>query len=85
MLEMPIQNRLKVLIAEKEIRENRKLSYRTIADETGISLSIISSYVSQKVNRFDGQTLEKLCRYFVVQPGDLLIFSDDPPAPKKKK
>ena len=82
---MAIYNKLKVLIAEKEIKENRRLSYRTISEETGISLSILTSYATQKTNRFDGQTLERLCNYFVCQPGDLLIHANNPPSPKKKK
>lgn len=81
---MPILNKLRVLIAEKEVAENRKLSYRQIATEANVSLSILSSYATQKVNRFDGETLEKLCRYFRVQPGDLLVLSDVHPQDKSK-
>lgn len=86
---MPILNKLRVLIAQKEVAENRRLSYRQIASEANVSLSILSSYAMQKVNRFDGETLEKLCRYFNVQPGDLLVLSDvtphkTPPTKKQK-
>lgn len=89
MLNMPILNKLRVLIAQKEVAENRRLSYRQIASEANVSLSILSAYAMQKVNRFDGDTLEKLCRYFSVQPGDLLVLSDvspqeTPPAKKQK-
>ena len=79
MRNMPILNKLRVLIAQKEVAENRRLSYRQIASEAKVSLSILSSYAMQKVNRFDGETLEKLCRYFNVQPGDLLVLSDVSP------
>lgn len=84
MLDMAIYNKLKILIAEKELRENRKLSYRMVADEANIPVSVLSLYTAQKVKRFDSETLQKLCRYFGIQPGELLVFSDDPPAPKKK-
>jgi putative transcriptional regulator len=77
MIEMPIQNKIKILIAEKEYREGRKLSYRTIAEEADISLSVLQDYVSQKVRRFDIQTLQKLCEYFACQPGDLLEYVPD--------
>jgi predicted transcriptional regulator len=60
MLDMPIKNKLKILISEKEYRENRKLSYRTIAQEAKIPLSVLSDYTSQHVRRFDVNTLEKL-------------------------
>jgi putative transcriptional regulator len=84
MVHMAIYNKLKVLIAEKEIRENRKLSYRIVAQEAGIPLSVLTLYTSQKVRRFDIETLQKLCRYFDCQPGDLLVFADDPPQAKQK-
>ena len=83
--DMAIYNKLKVLMAEKEIREGRKLSYKTLASEAGIPVSVLTVYAGQKVKRIDIQTLEKLCRYFGVQPGDLLIFADNPPAPNSKK
>jgi len=88
MFDMTIYNKIKVLIAEKEIREGRKLSYRIVAQESDIPLSVLTLYTAQKVKRFDGQTLEKLCTYFKCQPGDLLIHTDSPPhlpQPKKKK
>lgn len=85
MLNMAIYNKLKVLLAEKELREGRKLSHRTVAQEAGIPLSVLTLYMSQKVRRFDVETLQKLCKYFGVQPGELLIYSEDPPSSTKKK
>lgn len=78
---MPIFNRLKILIAEKELRENRKLTYRTIAEETGISTATLTLYMSQKADRIDLTTLATLCKYLGVQPGDLLIYTEHPPTP----
>lgn len=79
MFTMAIYNRLKILIAEKEFREKRKLTYRTISDETGISTTTLTLYMSQKGDRIDLNTLETLCKYFNCQPGDILIYSDTPP------
>lgn len=83
--QMPIYNKLKILIANKENLESRKLSYRTVAQEAGIPLSVLTEYTGQRVRRFDINTLEKLCRYFGVQPGDLLGFTDTPKNNKKVK
>jgi len=82
--DMTIYNKLKIIIAQKEFNEGRKLTYRTISKETGISTTTLTKYINQG-GGIDSGTLEKLCRYFDCQPGDLLIFSDDAPAPKKKK
>jgi putative transcriptional regulator len=77
---MAIYNRLKILIAEKELREKRKLTYRTLAQETGISTATLTLYMSQKADRVDLTTLATLCEYFDVQPGEILIYSKEPPA-----
>jgi putative transcriptional regulator len=88
--DMAIQNRLKVLLAEKELRENRKLTYRTVAAETGLAIDTLTAYMTQRVNRFDKSTLETLCDYLYCDVGDLLSYSKDedtdeaPPAKKKK-
>lgn len=78
---MPIQNRLKVLMAEKSLREKRRLTYREVSQEADIPKSVLSLYVAQKVRRFDIETLEKLCKYFNIQPGDLLFYEE----PEKTK
>ena len=83
--DMAIYNRLKILIAEKEFRENRKLTYRTVAEETGLSIGTLTVYMTQRVNRFDSSTLQTFCKYFDCQPGDILTYSENPPPTKDKK
>jgi putative transcriptional regulator len=83
MLDMAIYNKLKIKIAEKEFKENRKLTYRTISQETGISTTTLTKYINQG-GGIDPGTLEKLCEYFQCQPGDLLVYSPDPPLSKQK-
>lgn len=88
--DMAIQNRLKILISEKEFREGRKLTYRTVAQETGLNMSTLTAYMTQRVNRFDKSTLETLCKYLSCDVGDILKYSadlpDNPrPKPKNKK
>lgn len=74
---MPIQNRLKVIWAEKEIRDGKKLSYKQVSEDTGIPISVLTRYVSQKTRRYDIETLEKLCEYFECSPGDLIIYTPE--------
>jgi putative transcriptional regulator len=85
LLDMAIQNRLKVLLAEKELRENRKLTYRTVAKETGLAIGTLTAYMTQQVNRFDKSTLETLCEYLSCDVGDLLSYSPDSPDRSNKK
>ena len=73
---MPIHNRLKIVWAEKEIREGKKLSYKQVAKDTGIPISVLTRYTSQQVKRFDVETLEKLCVYFDVKDiGEILSYT----------
>jgi putative transcriptional regulator len=84
LLDRAIQNRLKVLLAEKELRENRKLTYRTVAKETGLAIDTLTAYMKQRVNCFDKSTLETLCQYLSCDVGDLLKYSADDPKPNQK-
>jgi putative transcriptional regulator len=74
---MVIRNRVKILIAEKEHHENRKLTYRTISQETGISTSTLTAFMSQKVESYASSTIEKLCQYFNCLPGDIIEYVPD--------
>ncbi len=72
-----IRSRLKVLIAEKEVAEHRKISYEDIQKATGISTSALSSLANSDTTRFFENTLTKLCEYFNCQVGDLLVYVPD--------
>jgi putative transcriptional regulator len=84
-VDMTIQNRLKVLLAEKELRENRKLTYRAVSKETGLAIGTLTEYMTQRVRRFDKSTLETLCQYLSCDVGDLMKYSADDTQPKKTK
>lgn len=84
LFDMTIQNRLKVLLAEKELRENRKLTYRKVAEETGLAIGTLTAYMTQNVNRFDRSTLETLCNYLDCNVGDLLNYSPDDHSKKRR-
>ena len=74
---MTIKNRFRILLAEKETREGRRLSYRTVSEETGLSTSTLSSYGTQTVTNFTANTIETLCAYFGCEVGDLLYIDRD--------
>ena len=72
-----IENRFKVLLAEKETRERRSWSYRQIREATGVSLHTLSQYAQNKVTRFDAHIIEALCVFFDCEVGDLLVRVED--------
>jgi putative transcriptional regulator len=71
---MAIKTRLKILIAEKEVKENRKLTLRTISEEAGVSTNSLTAYNNQDVVRFDAPVLEAFCKYFNCGVGDILFY-----------
>lgn len=74
-----IYSALKQLIAKKEIEERRKISYRTISKETGISTGTLVRLCDfNGITKIEAKTIDTLCRYFKCDVGDLLKFYDDP-------
>lgn len=72
-----IVNRFKVLVAQKELRESRRLTYRIIRDETNLSTNTLTSLAKQKVTRFDASVLNALCKYLSCTVGDILEYVPD--------
>lgn len=72
-----IINKFKVLVAQKELRENRRLTYRTIHKETDLSTNTLTGFAKQKVTRFDASVLNALCDYFGCSVGDILEYVPD--------
>jgi putative transcriptional regulator len=72
-----IRNRLKVLIAEKELKEGRKLPLLTVSREIGIPYKTINSWQKNKVQRFDADIIKKMCSYFNIEPGGLLELIEE--------
>lgn len=73
---MPIRCNLKVLIARENLkraeRGDQPVSMRRLADDTGLALSSLALLATNKTQRIDYKTIDKLCVYFGVEVGDLL-------------
>lgn len=72
-----IQSRLRELMASKSRLERRKITYSDIASETGISKTTLSMLANDKLGGVSFSTVERLCKYFSCQPGDLFIYVDE--------
>ena len=69
-----VYNRFKILLAEKETKESRKISYKEIRENTGIAGSTISAWATNTVKRYDADTIAALCDLFNCGVGDLIIY-----------
>ena len=80
---MPIRCTARVLLARRNVERAERgqplLSQNQVARDTGIPLSVVNGLISGRTQRLDFKTLERMCRYFNVQPGELLVWEADVP------
>ena len=69
-----IRSNLNLLRAQKETREGRKLPYRVISEETGLSQGVLVRLMNSDFERVETPTLNVLCKYFGCQLGELLYY-----------
>jgi len=68
---------LKELIHRKAIKENRKLTYDIIMQETGVSRGVLAKMASIRKYHVSTDSLERLCNYFECGCSELVsIFPD---------
>ena len=72
-----IVNRLDAIRREKESRDNAKLTWEKVAEDTGMAYSTVLRWAKGQINRFDDVALAKFCEYFDVQPGDILKYEPE--------
>jgi putative transcriptional regulator len=72
-----IRFRLAELIADRAFRERKVLQLSEVASATGIHRSTLSKIANQPGTNVSTDLIDKLCRYFNCQPGELLAYVDD--------
>lgn len=73
-----IRFRLSEMIADKAFKERRVVSLTEVAEATGIHRATLSKMANQPGSNIGTEMIDRLCRYFGCQPGDLLIHIDEP-------
>ena len=74
-----IRFRLAELIADKAFAERRVVPLSEVAQATGIHRATLSKIANQPGANIGTEIIDKLCRYFGCQPGDLLRYIEDGP------
>lgn len=72
-----IRFRLAELVADKAFRERRVIALSEIAEQTGVHRATLSKIANQPGANVGTDIVDKLCKYFGCQPGDLLTFVED--------
>ena len=71
-----MNSRLKVMVAEKELRDRRQLGIRTIATESGASISTVQRLMNNTMKRVPLDDLASLCQYLDCDISDILRLED---------
>jgi DNA-binding Xre family transcriptional regulator len=66
-----VRSRLRVLIAEKAMREGRALSARRVSEESGASIAVVNRLANNTIREVPVDDLTLLCWYFGCEPGDI--------------
>jgi putative transcriptional regulator len=72
-----IRFRLKELIADKEFKEGRRVTFDEIAKSTGIHRTTLSKLANQKGYNTTTDVLDKLCVYFEVKLAEVAEYSPE--------
>lgn len=71
-----VRSNLRVLTAQKSQREHRRISLRTVAEETGISRYTVYAFANDTLNEYPKEVIGRLCTYFDCAVGDLLLLEE---------
>ena len=83
-MNVAINNRFGILLAEKRVKEKRNIPLSEVAEGTGLPPKTLFAWANNTVTRFDVHVINAICQYFGVQPGDLFEYVPDLPAQNKK-
>jgi len=72
-----VHSKLRLLIAAKEMKERRRLSLRTIEQESGTNLTTVQRLMNDTIKRISLDELSALCRYLECDVGDILSMQED--------
>jgi len=62
----------------------RPVTLRGLAREAGLTLSALSAFAAGQTRRVDFETLDKLCSYFQIGVGDLLVWEPGEGSPQER-
>lgn len=72
-----IRFRLAELIADKAFRERRVIPLQEVASATGIHRATLSKIANQPGTNTGTDNVDRLCKYFECQVGDVLVYLPD--------
>lgn len=78
---MPVKFALRKVVAHENLRRANAgqppLTQMEIANGSGVSQSVVSTLLSNRSERIDLKTINGLCTFFNITPGDLFDYSTE--------
>ena len=74
-----VNSHLKVLVAQKELREKRKLGIRLITSESRASRSAVQRLLNNSIKNVPLDDLARLCAWVPCEVGQLLRLEESEP------
>jgi putative transcriptional regulator len=71
-----IKSHLRTLIAKHSVKTGKRLSYRDLYSEIGISPNTLSLLANNRQKLFDRSVMERLCDFFGCELHDLIRLED---------
>lgn len=68
------KTRLKTLMLQKGVKEDKAITQKEVAEQTGVSLPTIGRWYNGNIDRVEADTVDKLASYFQCEMGDLLLL-----------
>jgi len=72
-----IRFRIKELVADREFKEGKRLTFEEIAHATGIHRTTLSKVAGQRGYNTTTDNIDKLCKYFGCKVGDIMEYIPD--------
>jgi putative transcriptional regulator len=76
-----VRSNIKVLVAQKSQREKRRITLRTVIQETGINKHTIYAIANDTLREYPVDVMARLCEYFNCDLSDLLFLEEVEEAP----
>jgi len=67
-----VNSHFRVLVAQKELREKRRIGIRVIVEETGANRSAVQRLLNNTIREVPLEALARLCEWVPCEPGDIL-------------
>lgn len=77
-----MKSNLALLMGQKSQRDGRRITLRTVAEETGLTKHTVYKIADNSIKEYPKMAIEKLCSYFGCELHDLLTLVEPPEQPQ---